>query len=49
MLSLVSVVGALYPAVTVFLSAIILRERLQKAQTLGVVLAIMGVALISSG
>lgn len=49
LLSMVSVVGALYPVVTVFLSAIILRERLQKAQALGAVLAIMGVALISSG
>ncbi|MBW2193811.1 MAG: DMT family transporter [Deltaproteobacteria bacterium] len=48
MLSLVSVVGALYPAITIFLSVLILRERIQKTQIAGVLLAITGVVLISA-
>lgn len=49
MLSLVSVVSSLYPAVTVILSAVLLRERPRPVQTAGVVLALAGIALISSG
>lgn len=48
MLSLVSVVGSLYPVVTVLLSALVLRERPQRIQLLGVILALTGVALISA-
>lgn len=49
MLSLVSVVSSLYPAVSVILAAIILKERLRGYQFYGVVLAIVGIALISAG
>jgi drug/metabolite transporter (DMT)-like permease len=48
-LALVAVVGALYPAVTVLLSMLILRERPQPAQFIGVVLAVGGIAFISAG
>jgi len=49
LLSLVSVISSLYPAVSVILAALILKERLQGLQFCGVVLAIVGVALISAG
>ncbi|MGD2036489.1 MAG: DMT family transporter [Desulfobacterales bacterium] len=48
-LGIVAVVGALYPAVTVLLSMLILRERPQPAQLIGVVLAVVGIAFISAG
>lgn len=48
MISIVSVVVSLYPAVTVFLSAMILRERPGKVQSVGVSLALLGVVLISA-
>ena len=47
MLSIVSVICRLYPAVTVLLSAGIFKERLQRIPSSGVVLAIAGVVLIS--
>jgi len=47
MLSIVAVISSLYPAVTVLLSAIIIKERLQRIQSTGVVLALIGVVLIS--
>ena len=49
MLSIVSVVGSLYPAVVVLLSVLFLSERPQRLQFVGVILAIAGVVLISSG
>jgi drug/metabolite transporter (DMT)-like permease len=49
LLSLVSVVSSLYPAVSVILAAFILKERLRGLQFFGVVLAIMGVSFISAG
>jgi drug/metabolite transporter (DMT)-like permease len=49
LLSLVSVISSLYPAVSVILAAFILKERLRGLQFFGVVLAIVGVALISAG
>jgi drug/metabolite transporter (DMT)-like permease len=49
LLSLVSVISALYPAVSVILAAFILKERLRGLQFFGVALAIMGVTLISAG
>jgi len=49
MLGLVAVVGAQYPAVTVLLSMLILRERPQPAQFMGVILAVAGVTFISAG
>lgn len=48
-LGLVAVVGALYPTVTVLLSMLILHERPQPAQFIGVVLAVGGIAFISAG
>jgi len=49
MLSLVSVLSSLYPAVSVILAALILKEQLGGSPFLGVVLAIAGIALISAG
>jgi drug/metabolite transporter (DMT)-like permease len=49
LVSLVSVVGALYPITTVGLAAIVLRERPHRVAQAGVVLALMGVALIAAG
>ena len=49
MLGLVAVVGALYPAVTVLLSMLILHERPQPVQFIGVVLAVGGITFISAG
>jgi drug/metabolite transporter (DMT)-like permease len=49
MLSLVSVISSLYPAVSVILAALILKERLRGFQFFGVVIVIMGVTLISFG
>lgn len=48
MLSVVSVVSALYPGITVLLSSIFLKERLQAAQMVGVVLALLGIILLSA-
>lgn len=49
LLSVVSVLGSLYPVVTVVLAWLILKERLQAAQYVGVTLALVGVVLISAG
>ena len=49
MLGLVAVVGALYPAVTVLLSVLILHERPQPGQFMGVILAVSGITFISAG
>ncbi len=49
MLSLVAVISSLYPAVSLILAAIILKERLVGHQLIGVVLAISGITLISMG
>lgn len=48
LLSLVSVISSLYPAVSVLLAAFILKERLRGLQFFGVTLAITGVTLISA-
>jgi drug/metabolite transporter (DMT)-like permease len=49
MITIVAVLSALYPASTVALAAIFLRERLRRLQWLGVGLALAGVACISAG
>jgi drug/metabolite transporter (DMT)-like permease len=49
LLSLVAVAGSLYSAVTVLLARVVLRERLAPSQRLGVVIALLGVALIAAG
>jgi drug/metabolite transporter (DMT)-like permease len=48
-ISIVSVVASLYPVATVALAYGLLGERIARAQTFGVVLALTGVALISAG
>jgi drug/metabolite transporter (DMT)-like permease len=49
LLSLVSVLGSLYPVVTVLLAHALLGERLTRAQQLGVGVALAGVVAISTG
>jgi drug/metabolite transporter (DMT)-like permease len=49
LLALVSVLGSLYPVVTVLLAHVLLGERLTRLQQLGVVAALGGVALVSAG
>jgi drug/metabolite transporter (DMT)-like permease len=48
-LSVVSVVGSLYPVVTVLLARGVLGERISRIQAVGVSLAFTGVALVSAG
>ena len=48
-LALVSVAGSMYAAVTVLLARVILGERLAQVQRLGVVVGLLGVALIAAG
>jgi drug/metabolite transporter (DMT)-like permease len=47
LLSVVSVLGSLYPVTTVILAWALLHERLARVQQVGVALAFAGVALIS--
>jgi drug/metabolite transporter (DMT)-like permease len=49
LLSVVSVLGSLYPAVTVVLARVVLRERVARAQEAGVLLALAGVVAITAG
>ena len=49
LLSVVSVLGSLYPAVTVLLARFVLRERVERAQDLSVLVTLVGVVLISVG
>jgi drug/metabolite transporter (DMT)-like permease len=48
-LSVVSVVGSLYPVTTVLLARVVLGERVRTIQAVGIVLALTGVALIAAG
>lgn len=49
LVSLASVVTSLYPASTIILARIVLKERLTATRVLGIALALAGVALIASG
>lgn len=49
LVSVVAVLGSLYPVVTVLLARGLLGERLQPIQTVGVAVAITGVALLAAG
>ena len=49
LLSLVSVLASLYPAVTVVLARVVHHERMTRVQDLGVVTAVVGVVLVASG
>ena len=49
LVSLVSVLGSLYPLTTVALAAIVLRERPHRLAQIGVAIALTGVVLIAAG
>jgi drug/metabolite transporter (DMT)-like permease len=48
-LSIVSVVGSLYPVMTLFLARVVLGERIRPVQQAGVAAALTGVAMIAAG
>jgi len=49
LLSLVSVLGSLYPVTTVLLAYALLHERLTRVQVAGIATALAGVAALSAG
>jgi drug/metabolite transporter (DMT)-like permease len=49
LVSVVSVLASLYPVVTVLLARVALRERVQRSQELGALVAITGAVLVSAG
>jgi len=49
MLAAVAVIAALYPAATVVLAVVVLREHVHRAQALGLVLCAVAVALVAGG
>ncbi len=49
LLSLTSIISSLYPVVVVFLSWLLLHERLERSQKAGIAAALAGVALIAGG
>ena len=48
-LSIVSVLGSIYPVFIALLAYVVLHERLTRAQLVGVAAALTGVALIAAG
>jgi drug/metabolite transporter (DMT)-like permease len=49
LVSLVAVLGSLYPVVTILLARVVLDERVQRLQQAGIVATLAGVAMISAG
>jgi len=49
LLSVIAVLGALYPVSTVLLARLVLGERVRRIQEVGIVAALAGVALIAAG
>jgi drug/metabolite transporter (DMT)-like permease len=49
LVSVVSVLASLYPVVTVVLARAVLHERVHRSQELGILLALAGIVLISTG
>jgi drug/metabolite transporter (DMT)-like permease len=49
LLSVVGVLGSLYPAVTVLLARVVLHERLSRTQNLGVAITLSGVVALAAG
>jgi drug/metabolite transporter (DMT)-like permease len=49
LVSVVSILASLYPVVTVLLARAILQERVHRSQELGILLALVGIVLISAG
>ena len=49
LLSIVAVVGSLYPIATVVLARLLLAERIARGQAIGVGAALTGVALLAAG
>jgi len=49
LLSVVATLASLYPAVTVLLARVVLKERLRGVQVVGIAIAVGGVALIAAG
>jgi drug/metabolite transporter (DMT)-like permease len=49
LLSLAGVLMSLYPAATVLLAIVVLRERVTRWQAVGMVLALASVAMIAAG
>jgi drug/metabolite transporter (DMT)-like permease len=46
-LDVAAILSSLYPAVTVLLATIILKERVTRLQTIGIVIALVAIPLIS--
>jgi drug/metabolite transporter (DMT)-like permease len=49
LVSVVAVLGSLYPVVTILLARMVLHDRVQRLQQVGVVTALVGVAFIAAG
>ena len=48
LIAVVSVLGSLFPIVTVLLVHLVLHERISRVQRLGVVVALVGIAIVAA-